>query len=164
MSFRMAYSLSYFIFIGIDTCWLIVQPGEAFTGVSREEYIDKVASDILIKLPVEFDLDKIRKKLGMEISPTTVVLLQELERFNILNGRMNRSLSALRKVNYGYRMTAYTSCYVHLLQTHIRTTICHIIRRLRLFVRDFQYLIAFVRRWNFHKTYFTTYDIHPGYM
>ena len=29
----------------------------------------------------------------------------------------------------------------------ILTTICDIIRRLRLFVRDFQYLIAFVRRW-----------------
>jgi len=72
--------------------------GEASSGISREEYIDKVANDILVKLPPEFDLDKIRKKFGLEISPTTVVLLQELERFNILNNKMNRSLVTLRKV------------------------------------------------------------------
>ena len=49
----------------------------------------------------------------------------------------------------------------------IPTTICDIIRRLRLFVQDFKYLIAFVRRWNFYKTYCTnctTYYIHPRYM
>ena len=31
-------------------------------------------------------------------------------------------------------------------------------------VQDFKYLIAFVRRWNFYKTFCTTYYIHPGYM
>ena len=122
-------------FIQFKTCWLIVQSGEAFTGVSREEYIDKVASDILIKLPVEFDLDKIRKKLGMEISPTTVVLLQELERFNILNGRMNRTLSALRKVIYNIRLLNY---YLKYMEIYI-ASICDIN----------QAIVG--RQWNYHQ-------------
>ena len=39
------------------------------------------------------------------------------------------------------------------IKLYIPTTICNIICRLRLFVQDFKYLIAFVRRWNFRKTY-----------
>jgi len=72
--------------------------GEAAAGISREDYIDAVANDILVKLPTEFDIDKIRKKFGSSISPTSVVLLQELERFNNLLIRMRKSLTTLRKV------------------------------------------------------------------
>jgi len=72
--------------------------GEAATGVSREDYIDNVAQDIIGKLPTDFDVDKTRKKFGGSISPTSVVLLQELERFNRLLGRMRTSLITLRKV------------------------------------------------------------------
>lgn len=72
--------------------------GEAGAGISRDDYIDKVASDVLAKLPKEFDMDQVRKKFGIEITPTTVVLLQELERFNKLVSRMEKSLSTLKKV------------------------------------------------------------------
>ena len=72
--------------------------GEAATGVSREDYIDNVANDILVKLPVDFDIDKTRKRFCGTISPTSVVLLQELERFNNLLSRMRKSLITLRKV------------------------------------------------------------------
>ena len=41
----------------------------------------------------------IRKKFGEVVSPTTVVLLQELERFNTLIKRMEVSLATLRKVH-----------------------------------------------------------------
>jgi len=71
---------------------------EAATGVSREDYIDNVANDILEKLPTDFDIDKTRKKFGSNITPTSVVLLQELERFNYLLSRMTKSLLTLRKV------------------------------------------------------------------
>ena len=54
---------------------------------------------MLGKLPAEFDLDKVRKKFGLDISPTTVVLLQELERFNKLIKRMRISLQTLRRVS-----------------------------------------------------------------
>jgi len=53
---------------------------------------------IQAKLPEQFKLDVIRKKLGEVITPTSVVLLQELERFNKLIKRMALSLSNLQKV------------------------------------------------------------------
>ncbi|XP_013399815.1 dynein heavy chain 10, axonemal-like [Lingula anatina] len=77
------------------------QTGETGSGISREDFIDKIASDVLAKLPPEYDMDKIRKKLGIEITPTTVVLLQELERFNILIKRMRVSLSTLKRALAG---------------------------------------------------------------
>ena len=58
-----------------------------------------MASDVLNKLPKEFDLDQVRKKFGIDISPTTVVLMQELERFNKLIKRMRVSLQTLRRVS-----------------------------------------------------------------
>ena len=59
----------------------------------------QIATDVLNKLPAEFELDKIRKKYGLEVTPTTVVLLQELERFNLLIIRMQRSLITLKRVS-----------------------------------------------------------------
>ncbi|XP_014674920.1 PREDICTED: dynein heavy chain 10, axonemal-like [Priapulus caudatus] len=77
------------------------QTGESGTGISREEFIGKIASDILNKLPEQFDLDKIRKKFGLDMSPTSVVLVQELERFNKLIERMKKSLTTLKKALAG---------------------------------------------------------------
>lgn len=57
-----------------------------------------MAQDIQDKLPALFDLDVLRKTMGIDISPTTVVLLQELERFNKLVVRMRRSLAELQRV------------------------------------------------------------------
>ncbi|XP_051514176.1 dynein axonemal heavy chain 10 [Myxocyprinus asiaticus] len=77
------------------------QTGDSGGGISRDEYISQVARDIQSKLPIVFDLDVIRKKFGLEISPTSVVLLQELERFNKLILRMSRSLAELQKALAG---------------------------------------------------------------
>ncbi|MGH0114673.1 UNVERIFIED_CONTAM: hypothetical protein FKN15_033990 [Acipenser sinensis] len=77
------------------------QTGETGGGISRDEYISQVAKDIQNKLPKVFDLDLIRKKLGLEISPTMVVLLQEVERFNKLIVRMGRSLAELQRALAG---------------------------------------------------------------
>lgn len=81
--------------------------GDVGAGISREDYIDKVANDVLVKLPEEFNMDKIRKKFGIEISPTTVVLLQELDRFNLLINKMRKSLITLRKVSQYTLVTGY---------------------------------------------------------
>lgn len=67
-------------------------------GVSREEQIDAVAGDVLLKIPPVYDIGKVRKTFEMSITPTIVVLLQELERFNILLTRMRTTLAQLRKV------------------------------------------------------------------
>lgn len=50
-------------------------------GASRESLIEAVARDILAKIPEPFDLPVLRKEIGVP-SPTQVVLLQELERWN----------------------------------------------------------------------------------
>ncbi|XP_069353305.1 dynein axonemal heavy chain 10 isoform X1 [Eulemur rufifrons] len=77
------------------------QAGESSSGISRDDYIGQVAKDIENKMPKVFDLDQVRKHLGVGISPTSVVLLQELERFNKLVGRMTRSLAELQRALAG---------------------------------------------------------------
>ncbi|XP_069727356.1 dynein axonemal heavy chain 10 [Phaenicophaeus curvirostris] len=77
------------------------QTGETGTGISRDEYIANVAKDIQNKIPQVFDLDQIRKGFGAQITPTTVVLLQELERFNKLIVRMAKSLTELQRALAG---------------------------------------------------------------
>uniref|UniRef100_A0A8C9TU55 Dynein axonemal heavy chain 10 n=1 Tax=Scleropages formosus TaxID=113540 RepID=A0A8C9TU55_SCLFO len=77
------------------------QTGESGGGISRDDYIAQVARDIQSKLPKVFDLDVIRKSFGLDVSPTSVVLLQELERFNKLVVRMGRSLAELQRALAG---------------------------------------------------------------
>lgn len=75
--------------------------GESRGSVTRDEHIGQVAQDIQNKLPELFDMGVIRKKFGTDISPTSVVLLQELERFNKLVVRMQQSLAELQRVRTG---------------------------------------------------------------
>ncbi|XP_055020703.1 dynein axonemal heavy chain 10 [Boleophthalmus pectinirostris] len=77
------------------------QTGESSGSISKDEHISQVVQDIQRKLPMLFDLDVIPKKLGAKVSPTTVVLLQELERFNRLVVRMQRSLAELQRALAG---------------------------------------------------------------
>ncbi|XP_064612357.1 LOW QUALITY PROTEIN: dynein axonemal heavy chain 10-like [Liolophura sinensis] len=77
------------------------QTGDSGGGISREDFIDKIASDVLNRLPPGLELDKIKKKFGVDITPTTVVLLQELERFIKLITRMKRSLTTLKRALAG---------------------------------------------------------------
>ena len=70
--------------------------------MSRDEYIDNTAADILKRIPPQYDTVKVWKKFGGEaISPTSVVLLQELDRFNNLTLTMSRSLTTLRRALKG---------------------------------------------------------------
>uniref|UniRef100_A0A3B5PVN5 Uncharacterized protein n=1 Tax=Xiphophorus maculatus TaxID=8083 RepID=A0A3B5PVN5_XIPMA len=80
-----------------DDCWF----SESSGSITREEQISQVAQDIQNKLPELFDMDVIRKKFGTDISPTTVVLLQEIERFNKLVVRMQLSLAELQRALAG---------------------------------------------------------------
>ncbi|CAL7939586.1 unnamed protein product [Xylocopa violacea] len=70
-------------------------------GVSKEEFIDNIAKEVLNKVPNEYDLVKVRKNFGPVITPTTIVLFQELERFNKLIREMKKTLSQLRKAIAG---------------------------------------------------------------
>jgi dynein heavy chain len=87
------------------------------SGISREDYISKVAKDILSKVPQPFDLMVIRKDLTKRnapskkdtsanfiegaLPPTTVVLLQELERWNLLVIKIESTLADLQKALAG---------------------------------------------------------------
>lgn len=53
----------------------------AMQGMSREDFIAGVARDIQSKIPTPFDLPLLKKEIGIP-SPTQVVLIQELERWN----------------------------------------------------------------------------------
>lgn len=73
------------------------QTGGESGGISREEFIGKIATDIQGKLPPLFDVDRVRKNIT-DITPTYVVLLQELDRFNVLIRKMSTSLINLQRV------------------------------------------------------------------
>lgn len=70
--------------------------GGAEGGGDKDSYIREVASEIQNKLPEVFDVYNIKKKFDVP-SPTQVVLLQELDHFNNLLTRMNKTLSDLKK-------------------------------------------------------------------
>ena len=81
-----------------------LQPREAGGGggISRDDYISSIASDVESKLPSLFDLNKLRKDLEADgFSPVFVVLVQELERWDKLNIKMSKSLSQLKKAIKG---------------------------------------------------------------
>nr|XP_034180267.1 dynein heavy chain 10, axonemal [Osmia lignaria] len=71
------------------------------TGISKDEFIDNMANEILNKVPTEFDIIKIKKNYGISVTPTIIVLFQELERFNKLIRTMKRTLTQLRKAVAG---------------------------------------------------------------
>lgn len=102
-----------------------LQPRTASSGggMSREQYIGSVASDVLSKIPEAFDLVIVRKDFekaeklksrdredgepsqrqtgAVLLPPTTIVLLQELERWNKLVTKMSESLIELQKALQG---------------------------------------------------------------
>lgn len=77
------------------------KPGQTAGGITRDQFIDSVAEDVLKKLPRPFEIWRIKKSFAMNITPTLIVLLQELERFNRLATRMHSTLSLLRKALAG---------------------------------------------------------------
>ncbi|XP_037820573.1 dynein heavy chain 10, axonemal isoform X1 [Lucilia sericata] len=77
------------------------QTGDTSGGITRDEFIDNVASDILDKLPTAFETWRVKKQIQMSLTPTGVVLLQELDRFNLLVLRIKKTLELLRKAIAG---------------------------------------------------------------
>lgn len=69
-------------------------------GLNREEHISNVTDGILVQLPPILDLYKVRKRFESP-SPTQTVLLQELERFNMLLEKMLESLTNLKRALNG---------------------------------------------------------------
>jgi dynein axonemal heavy chain len=77
------------------------------SGISRDDYIKSVAEDILSRVPEPWDLQHVRRQLYEKqgrpdaFGPTTIVLLQELERWGLLVNKMRESLSDLLRALAG---------------------------------------------------------------
>ena len=80
---------------------MLPRTGGSASGVSRDDYIAAVAKDVLTKVPEEIDLLLVRKALPNVLEPTQIVLMQELERWNILVGTIGRSLIDLQRAMAG---------------------------------------------------------------
>ncbi|KAF4027993.1 Dynein heavy chain C-terminal domain [Phytophthora infestans] len=83
------------------TCQKLAAASVGSIRVSREDPIGNVASDIHSKVPEPIDVDHVRKKMGSTPTPTQVVLLRELDRWNLLAYRMGVSLGDLQKAVVG---------------------------------------------------------------
>ncbi|KAK5648316.1 hypothetical protein RI129_003208 [Pyrocoelia pectoralis] len=77
------------------------QTGGSGEGISREEHIMNVANDILQKIPPIYEIWRVRKHFQLVMTPTIIVLLQELERYNKLLSVMKRTLQQLKKALVG---------------------------------------------------------------
>lgn len=74
--------------------------GGTSIGISREDYIANVATEIQNKIPDPFDRVALKNKIGIP-NPIQVVLLQEVERWNMLVSRMKNSLIDLQRALVG---------------------------------------------------------------
>jgi dynein heavy chain len=81
--------------------YLYTHTGSTTDVISRDQFIDNVAKETLKKLPNAFDIWNIRKQFAMNLTPTLIVLLQELERYNRLINRIMQSLTLLRRALAG---------------------------------------------------------------
>ncbi|KAJ3242061.1 Dynein heavy chain 2, axonemal [Chytriomyces hyalinus] len=70
-------------------------------GVSREEKVSGIASDILRKLPEDIDYDNTKRLFQHDPSPLNIVLLQEIARYNTLLQNIRKSLGDLQNAIKG---------------------------------------------------------------
>lgn len=68
--------------------------------MNRDKFIGNVAKDIMRRIPPSYDVARVCKTYEMSLTPTTIVLLQELERFNLLLENMRNTLDLLRKASH----------------------------------------------------------------
>jgi dynein heavy chain len=74
--------------------------GEGVGNMSREEFLDGMANDIQKIIPDDFDVHHVKRSMDVP-SPTQVVLLQELDRWNNLIRVMKSTLKDLRRALKG---------------------------------------------------------------
>jgi dynein heavy chain, axonemal len=78
-----------------------VTAASAMSAINIDEHVHNIATDIEAKLPTPFDVLALRKEAGLDVSPSKVVLFQELERFNRLIFKMADSLFNLKRALKG---------------------------------------------------------------
>lgn len=78
---------------------LALQPRAAGAGggMTREDLVMSIAVDLVEQVPPVFNLEKVMKSKADDASALHVVLFQEIERYNILLGRVRSSCLELQK-------------------------------------------------------------------
>ena len=71
------------------------------SALENSQKVGKIADEILGKTPGPFEVHKVREQFAKSLSPTQVVLLQELERFNKLLVEIKVSLNSLKRALKG---------------------------------------------------------------
>ncbi|XP_012153483.1 dynein heavy chain 2, axonemal kl-2 [Megachile rotundata] len=69
--------------------------------VSKEELVTQLTADILSKIPGDIDYETAVKMIGAKKTPLDVVLLQEIQRYNILLRKTRNSLKELQQAIKG---------------------------------------------------------------
>lgn len=81
-------------------CIRYLQPQNSHDGknimASKEEKVLSSLNDIAENIPLTFEIDEVKNKFKLEVSPLNVVLIQEIQRYNVLLEVMNESLNSLR--------------------------------------------------------------------
>ncbi|UJR10037.1 hypothetical protein I4U23_014260 [Adineta vaga] len=87
----------------IYTNMIIIQPDqrEIEDNSSREYFVLSIIEDILQKIPSKKDLHLLKQKFHQRSSPLTIVLFQEIQRYNLLTSIMWKSLNELKQALNG---------------------------------------------------------------
>ncbi|CAF1458544.1 unnamed protein product [Adineta steineri] len=70
-------------------------------GSNREQLILSLIDDILQQIPPKKDFNLLRQKFQQRVTPLTIVLLQEIQRFNLLTSVMWKSMNELKQALNG---------------------------------------------------------------
>lgn len=70
-------------------------------GISKDEYIQKTAEGIQERIPESYDINFLRKDADNDMTPSKIVLFQELERINKLMEKITSSLFDLKRALVG---------------------------------------------------------------
>lgn len=65
---------------------------------NNDDDLKAVVDSVLRNLPKVYDIEKVRKTFPINITPPGMVLIQELDRFNLLLGRVEGDLIDLQRV------------------------------------------------------------------
>uniref|UniRef100_A0A7S3G9X5 Dynein heavy chain n=1 Tax=Palpitomonas bilix TaxID=652834 RepID=A0A7S3G9X5_9EUKA len=81
----------------LDTLLSLQPQAVAGEGESKDDKVSRLASDILEHVPPVFDVEEAYNMKSDDMSPLNVVLIQEIERYNILLKMMKSGLENLLK-------------------------------------------------------------------
>ncbi|CAF1405518.1 unnamed protein product, partial [Adineta steineri] len=78
-------------------------------GSNREQLILSLIDDILQQIPPKKDFNLLKQKFQQRVTPLTIVLLQEIQRFNLLTSIMWKSMNELKQalngqINFSFQL------------------------------------------------------------